>query len=377
MHIGLATTFQNPHNRTPDYEVYQNEMRLTDLAEPLGFQSIWSVEHHFTDYTMVPDVLQFLAWVAARTTRVEIGSMVVVLPWHDPLRVTESVAMLDNLCGGRFVLGLGRGLARVEFEGFRVPMEESRGRFREGAELLLQGLEQGFCEYDGRYYRQPRRDLRPAPLKSFKGRTYCATVSPDSMQVVAEFGLGLLILPQKPWEVMIPELDVYRDTFRTLHGVDAPPPIVSTFTVCHEDPDRARELAERHLRIYHDAMLRHYEIGVEHFADIQGYEYYAKMSHMLNKVGAGQGRRVLPEPASLRHARAVPGADPGPAREERLRPLHGPVQLWRHALRRGGAQPAPLRRQGPAGPPAVRGRRLAPPPAVGARGRRRPQPPCP
>lgn len=285
MHVGLATTFQNPHNRTPDQEVYQNELRLTDLADPLGFQSIWSVEHHFTDYTMVPDVLQFLAWVAARTTRVQIGSMVVVLPWHDPLRVAESVAMLDNLSGGRFILGLGRGLARVEFEGFRVPMDESRGRFRESAELLLQGLEQGFCEYDGRYYRQPRRDLRPAPLKSFKGRTYCATVSPDSMQVVAELGLGLLILPQKPWDVMIPELAVYRDAFRTHHGVDAPPPIVSTFTVCHQDPGRARELAERHLRIYHDAMLRHYEIGVEHFADIQGYEYYAKMSQMLNKVG--------------------------------------------------------------------------------------------
>src|SRR5205823_8233888 len=136
-HVGMAAVFQNPGKALSDREVYSNELRLADLAEPLGFQSIWGVEHHFTDYTMCPDVLQFLTYMAGRTTTAQLGSMVVVLPWHDPVRVIEQVSMLDILSGGRFVFGIGRGLGRVEFGGFRVPMEESRERFIEAAEIII------------------------------------------------------------------------------------------------------------------------------------------------------------------------------------------------------------------------------------------------
>ena len=89
MHVGMAAVFQNPGKVRPDQEVYRNELRLAELAEPLGFESIWGVEHHFTDYTMCPDVLQFLTYMAGRTERAQLGSMVVVLPWHDPIRVAE------------------------------------------------------------------------------------------------------------------------------------------------------------------------------------------------------------------------------------------------------------------------------------------------
>src|SRR5688572_32482158 len=114
MHVGLATVFQNPKKLRSDHDVYRNELRLADQAEPLGFESIWGVEHHFTDYTMCPDVLQFLTYMAGRTQRAKLGSMVVVLPWHDPLRVAEEVSMLDNISRGRLILGLGRGAGRVE-----------------------------------------------------------------------------------------------------------------------------------------------------------------------------------------------------------------------------------------------------------------------
>ena len=119
MQVGMATICQNPEQKISDYEVYKNEVRLADLAEPLGFDSIWSVEHHFTDYTMVPDVLQFLTYMAGRTKNIKLGSMVVVLPWHDPMRVAEQVSMLDDLCDGRLILGMGRGAGKVEFDGFQ------------------------------------------------------------------------------------------------------------------------------------------------------------------------------------------------------------------------------------------------------------------
>jgi alkanesulfonate monooxygenase SsuD/methylene tetrahydromethanopterin reductase-like flavin-dependent oxidoreductase (luciferase family) len=75
---------------------------------------------------MCPDVLQYLTYFAGKSETLQLGSMVVVLPWHDPLRVAEQVMMLDHLSNGRLVLGLGRGLGRVEFEGFGVDMNESR-----------------------------------------------------------------------------------------------------------------------------------------------------------------------------------------------------------------------------------------------------------
>ena len=235
MHVGMTTIFQNPGKKVADYEVYRNELRLADLAEPLGFESIWGVEHHFTDYTMCPDVLQFLAYMAGRTEKVQLGSMVVVLPWHDPMRVAEEVAMLDQLSDGRLILGIGRGLARVEYEGFRLDMSKSRAQFIESAQCLLGGLESGYCEYEGEFIKQPRRDIRPQPCRSFRGRTYAAAISPESSRIMAELGVGMLIIPQKPWEEVAKDLNTYHDVFRHVNRKDAPPPIVAGWTFCDEN----------------------------------------------------------------------------------------------------------------------------------------------
>ncbi len=185
MHVGAALVFQNPGGQNPDYDVWQNELRLGDLAEPLGFDSLWGVEHHFTDYTMCPDVLQYLTYFAGRTSKIQLGSAVVVLPWHDPLRVAEPIAMLDTVSQGRFILGIGRGLGRVEFNAFRADMNDSRQYFVESAKMLIEGLERGYCEFDGQLIKQPRADIRPRPHKSFKGRTYAAAVSPESARYMA------------------------------------------------------------------------------------------------------------------------------------------------------------------------------------------------
>src|SRR5229473_2862723 len=185
MHVGMAAVFQNPGQAQSDRDVYLNELRLAELAEPLGFESVWGVEHHFTDYTMCPDVLQFLSYMAGRTRHVQLGSMVVVLPWHDPMRVAEQVAMLDHLSGGRLILGLGRGAGKVEFDGFRLDMGDSRELFVEYGEALLNGLETGVMEYQGKHYTQPATAIRPAPFKSFRGRTYAAAVSPESARIMA------------------------------------------------------------------------------------------------------------------------------------------------------------------------------------------------
>ena len=80
MKVGLSCIFQNPWNNLNDHDVYQHEVRIASQAEALGYDSIWGVEHHFTGYTMCPDVIQWLSFIAGKTERVELGSMAVILP---------------------------------------------------------------------------------------------------------------------------------------------------------------------------------------------------------------------------------------------------------------------------------------------------------
>ena len=286
MHVGMATIFQNPGRGRTDREVYRSELRLADMAEPLGYRSIWGVEHHFTDYTMCPDVLQFLSYMAGRTTRAALGSMVVVLPWHDPMRVAEEVSMLDHLSDGRVILGLGRGAGKVEFDGFRQPMEESRPRFVESARMLIEGLERGWCEHRGDFVVQPRADIRPAPFRSFRGRTYAAAVSPESAPIMAELGVGMLIIPQKPWSEVARELDEYRRVYRQVNGAGAPAPVAAGWTFCDPDPDRARDMARRYIGGYFHTVLDHYHFDDDHLAKTRGYEYYGKMADKIASYGA-------------------------------------------------------------------------------------------
>ena len=289
MHVGMATVFQNlKQGGRTDFETYRNELRLADLCEPLGFDSIWGVEHHFTDYTLCPDVVQFLSYMAGRTEKVLLGSMVVVLPWHDPMRVAEEVAMLDNLSGGRMIFGMGRGLGKIEYEGFRLEMGESRERFVEYAQAILDGLEQGYVEYEGKFYQQPKRDIRPRPFKSFRGRTYAAAVSPESMRIMAELGVGILIIPQKPWEEVAKELKAYHEIYRQVNHEEAPPPIAAGWTFCDESEERAYEMARKYIGAYWDSVMEHYEFRDDHFKNYKGYEYYVKMTDKITQYGEGK-----------------------------------------------------------------------------------------
>jgi alkanesulfonate monooxygenase SsuD/methylene tetrahydromethanopterin reductase-like flavin-dependent oxidoreductase (luciferase family) len=102
MEVGMGLIFQNPKGTRTDAQLYADELRLADQAEGLGFDSIWTIEHHFTDYSLSPDPIQFLTYMAGRTERVKLGTMVIVLPWHDPVRVAESVSVLDIVSGSAF-----------------------------------------------------------------------------------------------------------------------------------------------------------------------------------------------------------------------------------------------------------------------------------
>jgi len=285
MQVGMGLIFQATDPKRTDRDVYSHELKLGDLAEPLGFDSIWGVEHHFTDYTMCPDVLQYLSYFAGRTTHVKLGSMVVVLPWHDPMRVAEQISVLDHQSNGRFIFGMGRGLGRVEFEGFGVDQNTARERFMESAQMLLEGLERGWCEFDGKIIKQARRDIRPRPFKSFKGRTYAAAVSPESSEIMARLGVGLLIIPQKPWDAVTAEMTNYRQIYRQVNHTEAPPPVLAGWVFCDHDAKKAEAMAREYIGGYWNTVLKHYELVGDHLTRTKGYENYGAMQKMLTAPG--------------------------------------------------------------------------------------------
>lgn len=284
MHVGACPIFQ-AIGRKDDAEIYRNELRLGDLIEPLGFDSLWGVEHHFTDYTMCPDVFQHLAYYAGRTKRVQLGSMVVVLPWNDPMRVAEKVSLLEHQSGGRVILGIGRGLGRVEFDGFGVDQNESRARFIEGAEMVLEGLDRGWCEYDGKYIKQAKRDIRPRPLKGFRGRAYAAAMSPESQPIMARLGVGLLVIPMKPWDVHAAEIDAYRRAYREYQKAEAPNPWATAWVYCDENAAAAEEKGRRYLAGYWRSVVEHYELVGDHLGNTKGYESYKDMQTATSAAG--------------------------------------------------------------------------------------------
>lgn len=286
MDVGLLAIFQNYQGRGEDADMVKGEMKLADLAEPLGFDKIWAAEHHFTDYSAVPDNFLYLSYVAGRTERIQLGTGAVIVPWNDPLRVVEKLSMLDHLSGGRAVLGLGRGLARVEYDAFGIPMDSSRERFDEGAAMIVEALETGFIEGKGPYYEQARTEIRPRPLAGIRDRFYCVGQSPVSVEQAAHLGAKLMVFSQEPWE-MFKEgaLASYRRAFESEHGREIPGFLCGDLMFCHRDADRVEELAMEYTTNYFLSIIQHYELMQDHFKQARGYEHYASASDAFKAVG--------------------------------------------------------------------------------------------
>ena len=108
-------------DRPTDEQVWDEEISLARVAADSGFDVLWAVEHHFNDYSFCPDNLQLMAYLAAVCPNIDLGTAAVILPWHDPLRVAERAIVVDLLSKGRLRLGMGRGLARREFQPSAAP----------------------------------------------------------------------------------------------------------------------------------------------------------------------------------------------------------------------------------------------------------------
>ena len=268
-----------------DGQMWEEELRLAEIAADSGFDCLWSAEHHFNDYSFVPDNLQLMTHLAARHPDIDVGTAAVILPWHNPLRVAENAAVLDLLSGGRLRLGFGRGLARREFEAFGMSMDESRERFDEAAPMIVDALNTGFIEGDGKYYKQERTEIRPRPQHSFDGRIYAVAASDESVLSAAKLGAHIIMFADRPWEMRMPGIERGRALHREFHGTEPPNLLLTEFAICGTDLAQTEEEARQYQGKFVESNFYHYEFLGDHFRSVKGYNAYQQKADMARAAG--------------------------------------------------------------------------------------------
>jgi natural product biosynthesis luciferase-like monooxygenase protein len=196
---------------------YQETIEQIVYAEALGFDTAWLAELHFNPlFSIMPAPLMLAAALAQRTTRIRLGTAVLLLPLQHPLRTAEEAAVVDLLSQGRLELGMGRGMIAIHFQGFNVPREESRARFEEALMLIKQAWTQETCSFDGKFFQVPPTAVVPKPLQKPHPPLRIAANSPETAVFAGEQGYSVFVAsPINPGAKLAEQVALYRRTLRT------------------------------------------------------------------------------------------------------------------------------------------------------------------
>jgi len=208
--FGVQNLF--PAEGEDDHRVLLDALEDIKLADELGFDSAWLAEHHFSRYGILGNPMVLGAAIAETTRQIQIGTAVVVLPFHHPLRLAEDAATLDILSGGRLELGVGRGYQPKEFKGFGVEAETSKRRYAEVVEILQLAWSGQPFSYHGEFYDVDEVALSPRPVRPGGPPIRHAVVSPASFPERGLAGDHIITSPTfAPLGRMKRNFDAYRD----------------------------------------------------------------------------------------------------------------------------------------------------------------------
>ncbi|MCH8350327.1 MAG: LLM class flavin-dependent oxidoreductase [Chloroflexi bacterium] len=251
MEFSLAYEMQRPE--LDDHAVIEETIEQCILADEMGFDSIWFVEHHFlTTFSMSPCPEVILSAIAAQTKRIRLGFGVVILPYHHPVRVAERVAMLDHISNGRVEFGTGRS-APYEQTGMGIDPRLTREMWEESLTMIPKIWESDTFEWEGRFWSVPPRQVLPKPYQKPHPPIWVAALQPATYQIAAEKGIGVMALGVSAPSVLEPHIKAYRETIK-----DAKPVgnfvnnkwLSSCFGLCGEDNEQTQELCARSLKTF-------------------------------------------------------------------------------------------------------------------------------
>jgi alkanesulfonate monooxygenase SsuD/methylene tetrahydromethanopterin reductase-like flavin-dependent oxidoreductase (luciferase family) len=189
MQIVFTSGIRNlPSRPLPLSELYRDHMEEAVLAEELGFDNVWASEHHFSPDQWNPSPFVFLAAVAARTSRIRLGTYVLLLPLRNPVQVAEDAAVLDNISAGRLDLPVGVGSAAGEFEAFGIPVNERLGRTFEALRIIERCFAGEEFDHQGKYFAFPHVRMTTTPIQRPGPPIWVACMGPQSVRWTARRG---------------------------------------------------------------------------------------------------------------------------------------------------------------------------------------------
>lgn len=219
MKLGLLYEIQIPGPRTADSEsrAYAEAMDQVILADQLGWDYVWAVEHHMLpgwSHCSAPEV--FFGALSQRTSRIRIGHGIALLPknFNHAVRVAERAAVLDILTGGRVDLGTGRAVTLQELDGFQIEPDETQDQWAEGIEVIRRAWRDEPMQFEGRYYRIPERTVVPKPVQQPHPPLWLAGTNPDTFAKAGRHGLGMLGFVTATPEEVEPRVEAYKTAVR-------------------------------------------------------------------------------------------------------------------------------------------------------------------
>jgi alkanesulfonate monooxygenase SsuD/methylene tetrahydromethanopterin reductase-like flavin-dependent oxidoreductase (luciferase family) len=226
MEFGILFT-SHPNHVSEPYPHRDVHARVTseiEAADRLGYDTAWVAEHHFSNqYGIMPDVFAYMGYLAARTSRIRLGTAVVTLPLFEPVRVVENMAFIDILSGGRVTLGLGSGYRPYEFEGFGRDFDARRDVQEEAIDLILELVHTRRAKHKGAYFKSTIEgdyEIFPVSVQQPHPPLFMAAGTDRSMTYAARHGFGLMLSTLPSADTLAKQIGFYRS-----HMKHAPAPL--------------------------------------------------------------------------------------------------------------------------------------------------------
>ena len=290
------------YDRPPDVSDAQNmdnTLYMGELVEPLGFDSIWAPEHYGSAYSMQPNPLQYLAYWAGRTSRIDVGTAVIVAPWWNPVRVASEISMLDILLKGRRLhLGSGRGISPHEYASLGYPMEESHKYFYDVINAIRTSDGAERFEFKGEVYEIPPTSIRPQArhkgelTKNIK----VAFTTEASAKLAAEHGLGQMFVAGDDVDEMIAKVQRFNKIRKDL-GLPPDQPTTLLWMYCAETAEEAEEGWVYFQNQGVAAQHHYFDWNNPGYEGIRGYEeYLARQTADISPAEARLAARRATQP---------------------------------------------------------------------------------
>jgi len=252
MKFGIFYELQLPRPWEPGGELrlYQNALDQVELADRLGYDYAWEVEHHFLEeYSHSPAPEVFLAAASQRTKRIRLAHGIMQLTTNHPARCAERIAALDLVSNGRVEFGTGESASITELEPFGVNFDEKRAIWEEGLRAVIPMLTQDRVEHHGKYFDMPLRNVVPKPVQKPHPPLWCACSQLETIEMAGRRGLGALAFQFLSADAAHAWVHAYYNAFtkrqqKLADYVTNPNLALTSYFMCAETDDEARRRAD-------------------------------------------------------------------------------------------------------------------------------------